>query len=393
MSTTKTPNFAQRIESLPPLPDIVPAILDATTSDTASAEQVAAVLGRDPTVAAKVLRIANSPFYSPGREITDVTRAVVRLGVMAVRNLVIGVCAGSAMRSTGRARKTHGLLWRHSVATAAAAELTARRISYKQPEEAFIAGLLHNFGQLAMLVTEAGLFEQVAERTARGGMKFLYRERQAFGMDHTEAGAALMRHWGLPAALIDAAQHHHAGDADALTRRPLVAVVALADTLAQRLGMGMDLAAGVSSRTDAAIQALGLTGDDAFHIAQALPGRVVEAGQMLGSAEPAPGPVDAGRSLTAVWVSPHGQPPDDMTRLLLETRGYRARVCLAEELESIEDHDLVLFVGATDVCPGVAGIELVDGLPMREASDNLGRCRIPQEFSVFDLAWAEGRLS
>ncbi|MEM1108453.1 MAG: HDOD domain-containing protein [Planctomycetota bacterium] len=392
MKTANPSAFIQRIETLPPLPAIVPAILDATTDETASAEHVAEVLRRDPTVAAKVLRVANSPFYSAQREVTDTTRAVIRLGVMAVRNLVVGLCAGSAIRGIGKARESHGLLWTHSVGTAAAAELIAREVDYPLPEEAFIAGLLHDFGQLAMLVTETARFHEVAEQTAKGGMKFLYREREAFGIDHTEAGAVLMRHWGLPAALIDAARHHHTDQAEELKQRPLVAVVVLADTMAQRMGMGMDFTTGTTARTEVALNALGLSNADGLRIAQALPARVTQASDMLQQtdrlakwANPEEGPV-------VNWVTESGQAPDDMTRLLLETRGYSVKAIRLDDLGPASDSDLLIFADKHDVCPGRAGIELVPGLRLREDSDNADRFRIPRDFSTFDLAWAEEQL-
>jgi len=393
MSTTALPNFEQRIESLPPLPAIVPAILDATTNEAASAEQVADVLRRDPTVAAKVLRIANSPFYSSEREVTDVTRAVIRLGVMAVRNLVVGLCAGSAIRGIGKAREGHGLLWCHSLGTAAAAELIARKLDYALPEEAFIAGLLHDFGQLAMLVTQTARFEQVAQQTQEGGTKFLYRERQAFGMDHTEAGALLLRHWGLPAVLIDAARHHHVDTADELKARPLVAIVALADTLAQRMGMGLDFTTGTSSRTDLALRALGLSSVDAYEIAHALPARVLQATEMFKQTDRVANWVVDEDGPTATWVTPSGSKPDDMARLLLETRGYRVRTCHPEEISDTEPSGLLIFVDDADVCPDSPGIELIDGLRMRENADHTNRYKIPRNFSTFDLAWAEEHLS
>ncbi|MEO0514030.1 MAG: HDOD domain-containing protein [Planctomycetota bacterium] len=393
MNSVSAQHFLQRIESLPPLPAIVPAILNATTNEISSAEQVADVLRRDPTVAAKVLRIANSPFYSSDREVTDVTRAVIRLGVMAVRNLVVGLCAGSAIRGIGKAREGHGLLWYHSVGTAAASELIARAIDYPLPEEAFIAGLLHDFGQLAMLVTETTRFEQVAQQTARGEMKFLYRERQAFGIDHTEAGAALLRHWGLPAPLIDAARHHHDDTAEAFADRPLVAIVALADTLAQRMGMGMDFTTGTSTRTDAALQALNLTPDDAFGIAQALPARVADAQDMLKQTDRIGHWSTDDRGPIAHWVTVSGQEPDDMARLLLETRGYAVYACRLETLNDSPPTGLLLFADDANAGPRLPGIELVQGLRMREDSDNVGRFRIPQDFSTFDLAWAEEQLS
>ncbi|MEM7624822.1 MAG: HDOD domain-containing protein [Planctomycetota bacterium] len=394
MSTTATPTgFAQRIETLPPLPAIVPAVIEATSNTGVSADLIADVLRRDPTVAAKVLRIANSPFYSRNGDITDVGRAVVRLGVMAVRNLVIGLCAGSALRAIGRARQGHALLWYHSVATAAAAELIAREVGYGLPEEAFTAGLLHDFGQLAMLVTEPTLFEQVATQSSPGDKKFLFREREAFGMDHTEAGAAIMRHWGLPIALCEAARDHHAVTAAEFAASRLTAIVALADTLTQRMGIGLDFTTGTSPRTQAALEALSLSSDDAFRIAQVLPARIAETQQMLEQANRVGHWADEATGPVARWVTDDGRDPDTMSRLLLESRGYTVDACRADALDEQAINSLQIFADEVGRASHLPGIELVPELRQREETHDTDRCRIPEQFSVFDLLWAEEYLS
>ena len=393
MTTATTPALIQRIQTLPPLPAIVPAVIEATADSGVSAEKIAEVLRCDSTVAAKVLRIANSPFYCRSGNITDVSRAVVRLGVMTVRNLVIGLCAGSALRAVGRARQGHALLWYHSVATAAAAEQIARETGYAQPDEAFTAGLLHDFGQLAMLITDPALFEKVATQSSPGDKKFLYREREAFGLDHAEAGAEILRHWGLPQPLADAARDHHAVRGLDFSWSQLTAIVVLADTLTQRMGIGLDFTTGTSPRTLAALEALSLGPDDAYRIAQVLPKRIAEAQEMLSHAdrighwaEEATGPV-------ARWVTADGAEPDTMSRLLLESRGYNVVVSRAEELGEHEVKSLQIFADGSAKDSYLPGIELVADLRQREETHDTDRCCIPAQFSVFDLLWAEEYLS
>lgn len=385
--------FAKRIETLPPLPAIVPAVIEATSANGASAELIAEVLRRDPTVAAKVLRIANSPFYSRNGDITDISRAVVRLGVMAVRNLVIGLCAGSALRAVGKARQGHALLWYHSVATAAASELIAREVGYPLPEEAFTAGLLHDFGQLAMLVTQPSLFEQVATQSSPGDKRFLHREREAFGMDHTEAGEEILRHWGLPSILRNAARNHHTSSSEEFTKCRLTAIVALADTLTQRMGIGLDFTTGTSPRAQAALDALNLSHQEAFRFAQILPARIAETQQMLDQADRIGHWADEATGPNALWVTADGHEPDTMSRLLLESRGYTVNACRADELNEESVTSLQVFADEAGQLSHLPGIELVPDLRRREETHDTDRCRIPLNFSVFDLLWAEEYLS
>lgn len=406
MSDARELDFAAQMELLPALPAIVHHILKVAESPDSSASDLAEVLMADQAVTAKVLRVANSPFYGSGREISELSRAVVRLGSVAIRNIVIAVCAKRTVSAIAGDVPEHAVLWRHGVAVAAAADLIARRIGMNNPEEAYVGGLLHDIGQLPMAVFRPQEFRTVFEAQGRG-TRFLALERSYIGMDHTQAGYRLLSRWGLPTALCDVVRRHHEmSPGEGESQSDLVLVVMLADSLAQMIGLGFDIPVTDTGRSDAAARLLGLGQDDLVGIARQLENRVEEMSIMVGGLEFAPGL--KAKHQAAIWIGP----PDDapvLGRLLLESAGFDLAMIEAGGFDPNRDQaDLYIValpsvkaIEAQRLAFGLAGVErqvlwlapasegYVRTVECHTESGRSGKvCHISRNFSAFDLDWA-----
>lgn len=233
---------------LPTLPAAVTAVIHETESSTASASSVARYLEQDPALAARVLRLANSAFYSLRRQIMEIPEAVVVLGMRTVRNLAM--IAGSYPWMV-RELKGYELgpteLWAQSLAVAAGAQAVARRARLNDAE-AFSAGLFHNIGKVALSVwleKKAGLlFSSADDRRP-----FDEVEREVLGYDHTQVGAHMAESWNLPKPLIRAIRYHHTPSE--APEDGLVACVHVADYLAMTAGLNRG-ADGLRYNVDAA---------------------------------------------------------------------------------------------------------------------------------------------
>lgn len=242
---------------LPSLSAAVIAVMRETDSPTGSAQSVARYISQDPALASKILRLANSAYYSLTRQIMEVQEAVVVLGMRTVRNLAIiaGTYPWLSKELQGY-RQGPGELWAHSFATAVAAQIVARRVGYP-PEQAFAAGLLHNLGKVALslwLEHRGQEFNDAHESDA----SFDELERLVLGFDHSEVGAHLAEHWNLPKQLVRSIRWHHAPN-DCDRDETLVDIVHLADTIAMAQGLsgGID---GLRYRfAPESIERLGLT--------------------------------------------------------------------------------------------------------------------------------------
>ncbi len=240
MTTLKNPlsleDLVSNTPDLPVMPAAVMAVIRETESSTCSAQSVAKYLSQDPALAVRVLRLANSAFYSLRRQIMEVPEAVVVLGMRTVRNLAM--IAGSYPWMS-RELKGYELgpreLWAHSFGVAIGAEVVARRARLNE-SEAFSAGLLHNLGKVAMSVWLESRAEALFDAISKDEAPFDAVERQVLGFDHMQAGAHMAESWNLPKPLVRAIRFHHCPDV-VENPEPLVDCVHIADFMAMSAGM------------------------------------------------------------------------------------------------------------------------------------------------------------
>lgn len=220
---------------IPSAPPVVTDLMSAMADPMAGAEQIAAVVSRDPTLVAQLLRVANSPFYGRRGQVGSVAAAVMTLGFHAVRNLVVAL---STRGVYGEFAGLTRLLWDHANAVAQVAGAIAKRVGRVSVEDAMATGLLHDLGMVLLLRSdEAGytaLVEGVSDVDA-----LAIAERARFGFDHGDAGAAVVLHWSLPETLVAAVGAVHCLERVAEEGAPvarLAACITLADGICGERG-------------------------------------------------------------------------------------------------------------------------------------------------------------
>lgn len=242
MSTpTAIDNFIQGASRLPVMPKATVRLLELLESPDCTARELAEVIETEPALAVRLLKLANSPFYGQRGRIASVARAVVVLGAKTIRSLAMAVWTHTLkaqMRSADEMRLMMPLL-QHGLATGVAAQLLAERTNRALADDAFMAGLLHDIGRVA-LVAELGTRyrEDILEPALRDLLSLHEQEALVLGFDHRALGAQLMAAWGLPGFLAEVAERHHDEDLVPDTRN-IVAAVALADTCSTRLGFNL----------------------------------------------------------------------------------------------------------------------------------------------------------
>lgn len=281
MTVLSTPDFTDQIETLPMLPAVAPQLLAIAGSSRSSAQDVATALHRYPATAARILRAANSPSYGAAHHITRLTHAVTRLGTITVLKLVLWTCARKTLSESPLHAAEDETLWNHAIAVAAACELIAQRTGCRRREEAYVAGLLHDTGQLAMLKLRPEGFRSIMGK-ATIECSCLALERDQFGIDHTEAGFRILTRWGLPEPLCDAVRSHHM-DASSLggARDKLPGIIMLGDSLAHVAGFGLDGNIGSPERVAIVSQQLELSCADQADLLATLSQRIQQASEML----------------------------------------------------------------------------------------------------------------
>lgn len=197
-----------RVTTLPSLPTSVVALGEAIADDRCTADRVLAVLAKDPPLSAAMLRLANSVAFCGLQPVTDLRAAVLRLGYDAL--LSLGRTAAIIRTFRGGNTLDPLRLWQHSVAVGLTAKAICRMLRRRHLEEtAFLAGLLHDIGKIAL---DRCFQEDYAPVLAavREGTPFLEAERRALGLTHAEVGAEVGLSWNFGESLVEAIRLHHA---------------------------------------------------------------------------------------------------------------------------------------------------------------------------------------
>ncbi len=217
------------MRNLPPLPAVTRQLLKVMSDDGSSADDVTKVLSGDGMLAGKVLKLVNSSFYGVTSEVTTISRAVVLLGFSGIRNLALGFGTVEALSGMGSKKDMAGY-WSHAMATAAAAQALAPFVNRRtDPEEAFIAGLMHDIGAYVLAASVPETYAEILELPAS---ERLQKELDETGFTHAKLGQGLLKFWELPESFSDAARYHHDVEVAAGGEQPLTNLVALADILA-----------------------------------------------------------------------------------------------------------------------------------------------------------------
>ncbi len=278
-ATERLDALVRQARDLPALPDTVVRVMQISGNPKAGIADVAKALIFDQSLAARVLKLANSAFYGASRRIATVSEAVVILGMRTTRNLVMASgCQELLEQEVAGYGLPRGTLLRHSLACASAAQALAKRTKYRGAEEAFVAGLLHDIGKVVMNLYLRDQFREVLIQAASGETTYSDAERAVFSFDHAEAGAYLLERWNLPAALVSAVRYHHA-PLDALTDSPLPCLVHVADAICMTLGIGLGPDGLAYTLQPEALSRLNLTAEDFEAVAS-------QVCDMLSEAEP-----------------------------------------------------------------------------------------------------------
>ncbi len=201
---------AEAVKQLRPLPKVVMRLMELLESDTATTEQIEAVIVADPVMCGRVLQVANSAYYGLARQVSTVQHALLVLGSQTVKGIALSVAAVDAFRAQRSISAVERDLWRHAFYTALCARGIALTCKWgvSVAEDAYIVGLLHDIGALFLMMQYPARYQPliaIADETER-----LEREVQVFGCDHADVSAMIADHWRLPERIVQAIAHHHA---------------------------------------------------------------------------------------------------------------------------------------------------------------------------------------
>jgi putative nucleotidyltransferase with HDIG domain len=185
---------------LPILPEIAFKVREAVSDTNAAAAAIAKAVSSDATIAARLLQVVNSPLYRGANAINSLQSAIARLGPPLVRNLVTSLILKQLFQSKSPLlRQRMQVLWEHSTQVAAISHILARKFTRLQPDEAMLAGLIHDIGVLPILLKAENYPELLADET---------KLNEIIDKLHASIGRLILDAWKFPPELVMVAAEH-----------------------------------------------------------------------------------------------------------------------------------------------------------------------------------------
>ena len=241
MSKPAVPLSINKDFEIPSIPLVLIRIIQTLDKDKNSARELEALILHDPALAARILRLANSAFYSFRASVKTISHAIALLGINIVTSLAIGINIFDTFTKGAKSESSLiNELWTHSCGVAMLVKEIWAKSSRREKEEefAFLCGLLHDIGKVILFKKYPGHYGPIfaAAKTETDAVISFY-ENENYGADHAVIGEMLAKQWGLPEELAFVIRRHH--EASAL-KSPMISAVMLADLLAKELKIGYD---------------------------------------------------------------------------------------------------------------------------------------------------------
>lgn len=173
-------------------------------------DDIAKIISGDPPLAARLLKIVNSPFYGLMAKVESISHALSIVGSEQLSELALATAVVSKFDGFSKEEFDIRAFWTHSLGCGFAAQLIAEHINYENPERMYLAGMLHDIGQLVLLKEDAKRYAQVIAQLKKSEDKNLVgAENEVLRFNHAQIGGILLNEWKLPPSISTAVTHHH----------------------------------------------------------------------------------------------------------------------------------------------------------------------------------------
>jgi putative nucleotidyltransferase with HDIG domain len=229
------------IKNMPSLPTSVAKVLEVCNNPQTSPADLNHVISLDPVLVGRVLKLINSAYYGLSQQVTNLVRAIIMLGINTVKNLALSSAVlGNLASSKAAAGLNMEGFWRHSLCVGVAAKAIAKKrgVDSKQTEEYFAAGLLHDIGKIPLNAVLSQDYMLTVSTSDREKLSLVRAEDRNLGINHSTAGAMIVKAWKLDGAVGDAIIFHHNHLEYEESHRDLLYTIILANRFASQMEIG-----------------------------------------------------------------------------------------------------------------------------------------------------------
>lgn len=236
-STNITDKLALAVEKMPAFPRSVQRILEIARDINCQPKELVAVIEKDPVMTMKLLRAINSAYYNFPKQITTVNQSLVYMGLNTVKNMALSFAIMGVLPQRNNAGFDMDRYLIHSLATASLARMICQKFGGDDadPNDCYIAGLLHDFGKVVFAQFMPLQFKEALAVAKENSIPLHHAEQQIIGADHSIVGAMLVGKWQFPKALTESIRQHHGKIAPENT---MLACLFAADQISKNLSLG-----------------------------------------------------------------------------------------------------------------------------------------------------------
>ncbi|HRX15480.1 MAG TPA: HDOD domain-containing protein [Spirochaetota bacterium] len=255
------------LNALPSMPEVVTRIINMVNDPNVDFKLVAEEISRDQAITTNILKIANSAYFSKGKEIASVEKALVTLGMKEVKDIVVVAATKQVLdKPVIGYDLAKGELWKHNVAVA----MLAKKIAIDKKKKnladlVFTGGIIHDVGKTVLAIYVASTFKDLIQSTVDNQITFAQAEQLLLGFDHQEIGQIILKKWQFPESLQNIVRYHHDADDAPQSDMEAVAIVHVANTICQMAGIGIGGDGLYYELSGKAIEATGLDDTELQH--------------------------------------------------------------------------------------------------------------------------------
>ncbi len=273
--------IVQDVQSLPMLNEVVTKLLRLLEDPEVSVNEVSDLINLDQGLTADILKLCNSACFGLPRRIDSIHHAAVLLGTDILFELTLTAIAGNYLAEAQRGYSLpQGVLWHFSLACAIASGLLAEELRFPDRQCLYTAALLQEVGKLILDPYLEPLAEDLGRLVLEEKTDFCVAERQLLGVDHAEAGGAMLSHWKLPDRISAAVKYHHQPEANDISRE-LSDLIQLSDMLVESLGMKAFRESACYALDVVLFEQAGVASDRIPELTEALSTRLTEAEELI----------------------------------------------------------------------------------------------------------------
>lgn len=243
LGTKRLANLVLDIKSIPTLPVVYDKVCKALNSEKSSLGEIGALVAQDVAMSAKILQLVNSSFFGLRYRIDSMPQAATMLGLDTLRGVVLAAGVFETFKEEDMREFEINQLYDHCISTGRRAHRVAKAIGceVREQDEALLAGLIHDLGQIVLIRNHHAAYGPIWRRCIQEKLELSVVEREVLGASHAEVGAYVLGMWGLPDAIVETVAFHHEPGLCLNRHRGTLTAVYLADRLdfGERTGVNM----------------------------------------------------------------------------------------------------------------------------------------------------------